>query len=282
MRIPHRARALILGAASALLLFGSGCVVHEYRPDTATYAQQQQPTQYYAYYGGHVIPERYGGGWCFIQGLHYHVYPPDYAEYYQNDDGYYSYQGPVSFYFYGPHPIPAADGGGWCYRHGRHVHHYHPGYNLGWHYQPTYRYYYWDPNRRDADNGRYHPAEPAYRRAHPVYVTPGHPVRGGGTYAGHPARPASGTPAYGHPVNGGTAPGLRASGQRRERQPGLRAPGQRRERQPHLRAPGQRWERRLPPGGIRGSATATRCPGAAGASTSGPSRARASPRAATR
>ncbi|RMF78059.1 MAG: hypothetical protein D6739_12130, partial [Nitrospirae bacterium] len=190
------ARRKLLVAAPLTALALSGCVVHTYRHDDPYRATYRQSPGYVGYYGGHVIPASQGGGWCYLQGAHYHDYRPERPEYYRVSAGFYYYTGPVTFYYWDAHPIPPEQGGGWCHIHGRHVHHYHPHYDTHWAYDAGRRYYYWTDGRRGRPARGYHPAEPAYRdelrRGRPAAARPvtAPPPRG---------RPAAPPPAYGNP-----------------------------------------------------------------------------------
>jgi hypothetical protein len=83
--------------------------------------------------GPHPVDDKYGGGFCYIEGPHIHIYDahdPD-ALYRVHDDNYvfvgdpvaHGYEGPKNA-FYGPHPIPGPDGDEWCYIEGPHYHVY--------------------------------------------------------------------------------------------------------------------------------------------------------------
>lgn len=97
-----------------------------------------------AYAGMHPLP---GGGWCYIDAPHVHVYaPPPKAKvaYRMYDGAYYFVGDPVAFHYdgpryayYGPHPVyvdvlvgdddvPRGDDVEYCYINGPHYHYYAP------------------------------------------------------------------------------------------------------------------------------------------------------------
>jgi hypothetical protein len=86
------------------------------------------------YRGPHAIHAEYGSGWCNMQGLHAHPYPPFDDHLFQEDHGAYYFVGdPVDFgysgstYWYNAaHPIAAGFGVGWCFIGSPHRHLYRP------------------------------------------------------------------------------------------------------------------------------------------------------------
>jgi hypothetical protein len=97
--------------------------------------------------GVHPIAPEYGGGFCYIEVPHVHVYEPPHAqEMYRVHDGRYLYVGdPVAYgydgpkhAYYGPHPVPVnaiveEDGPEdveYCYLDGPHYHYYAPPPNV--------------------------------------------------------------------------------------------------------------------------------------------------------
>src|SRR5262250_3182361 len=84
--------------------------------------------------GPHPIPARQGGGYCYIEAPHLHVYGPDRPNLYQQVDDEYVFTGdPTPFGydgerhpFYGHHPV-VVDGSGepvYCLIDGPHFHAY--------------------------------------------------------------------------------------------------------------------------------------------------------------
>jgi hypothetical protein len=81
--------------------------------------------------GPHPIAAKNGGGYCYIEVPHMHMYPPDHAELYQQVGEDYVFTGDPSpfgyegerFQFYGHHPVPGAPGV-YCYLDGPHYHPY--------------------------------------------------------------------------------------------------------------------------------------------------------------
>lgn len=103
---------------------------------------QAQGGQAVRFVGIHPISADHGGGFCYIEVPHVHVYTPTRADvlYRKHDDGYYfvgdplpyGYQGPKQAY-YGPHPIhvdyvlgDAGDDTEYCYIDGPHYHPFAP------------------------------------------------------------------------------------------------------------------------------------------------------------
>jgi hypothetical protein len=83
--------------------------------------------------GPHPIATKYGGGYCYLEGPHMHVYAPDHPQLYQEVGGElvfaadptpFGYDGPHST-FYGHHPIPGMPGV-YCYLDGPHMHAFPP------------------------------------------------------------------------------------------------------------------------------------------------------------
>ena len=123
LTIPHA------GLAVAVALLGAGAA-HAGRGGKSV-----------RFVGVHPVVAEYGGGFCYIEVPHVHVYKPDREVLYrQHDDGYhfvgdpvpYGYEGPKHA-FYGHHPIDVdfvvGDGGDhteFCYLEGPHYHPYGP------------------------------------------------------------------------------------------------------------------------------------------------------------
>lgn len=86
--------------------------------------------------GPHPIAARFGGGFCYIEAPHLHVYLPDHAALYQQVGGAYVFTGdPTPFgyegerhVFYGHHPVLTVVGDEhvYCYLDGPHYHAYNP------------------------------------------------------------------------------------------------------------------------------------------------------------
>src|SRR5438046_8102383 len=80
--------------------------------------------------GPHPIAAKFGGGYCYIEGPHVHVYAPDHAALYHDVHGEMVFAGDPSpfgydgakYTFYGHHPIPGMPGNVYCYLDGPHVH----------------------------------------------------------------------------------------------------------------------------------------------------------------
>jgi hypothetical protein len=91
------------------------------------------------YMGIHPIPKSEGGGMCYIEGPHVHIYAANKLEYRVHDDdnvfvgdpAAYNWDGP-KYAYKGPHPMEVdADEGGdpdveYCYIDGPHYHYFHP------------------------------------------------------------------------------------------------------------------------------------------------------------
>jgi hypothetical protein len=81
--------------------------------------------------GPHPIAAKYGGGYCYIETPHLHIYPPDHAALYQQVNDEYVFTGdPTPFGYdgekypyYGHHPVVSVDGQPlYCYIDGPHFH----------------------------------------------------------------------------------------------------------------------------------------------------------------
>jgi hypothetical protein len=92
--------------------------------------------KHFRFQGTHPIPEAVGGGYCYIEAPHVHVYEPGKADVlYRNEpDGYafvgdpvpYGYDGP-KYSYYGHHPIYVnGDAEEYCYLDGPHYHGFAP------------------------------------------------------------------------------------------------------------------------------------------------------------
>jgi hypothetical protein len=106
----------ILIVIAALLLFGGG----------AAEAHGKQVR----FLGVHPIPKAEGGGICYIEGPHVHIYVANDKVQYRVHDGEnhfvgdpvaYGYDGP-KFTYKGPHPIHVEGDVEWCYLDGPHFH----------------------------------------------------------------------------------------------------------------------------------------------------------------
>jgi hypothetical protein len=81
--------------------------------------------------GPHPIAAKYGGGYCYLEVPHLHIYAPDHPALYQQVGDQYVFTGdPVPFgydgdrfQYYGHHPVPGVDGV-YCYIDGPHFHPY--------------------------------------------------------------------------------------------------------------------------------------------------------------
>jgi hypothetical protein len=81
--------------------------------------------------GPHPIAAKFGGGYCYIESPHMHIYAPDHQQLYQQVGDEYVFTGdPTPFGYdgdkhpyYGPHPIASVDGRMvYCYIDGPHFH----------------------------------------------------------------------------------------------------------------------------------------------------------------
>ncbi len=81
--------------------------------------------------GPHPIAAKYGGGFCYIETPHLHIYPPDHAALYQQVGDEYVFSGdPTPFgydgekhAYYGHHPVSVVNGQPiYCYIDGPHFH----------------------------------------------------------------------------------------------------------------------------------------------------------------
>lgn len=127
----------------------------------------------YRYFGPHHIPDSIGGGWCYLDGVHDHDFPPENPAWYRVDGGVYYYSAPIVISFFDAHPD---NHGGWCHLQGPHRHDYYPprGIHTSFIYDRERRHYTY----------RAHEAAPAVRAepdrhrwgepAHPVRVEPDH------------------------------------------------------------------------------------------------------------
>ena len=91
--------------------------------------------QSWKYNGPHAVNAQYGTGFCNVQGVHYHPYPPFDDHLFQEQDGGYNFLGdPADFgyagddlYWYNSaHPIAVGFGIGWCFMGWPHRHFYRP------------------------------------------------------------------------------------------------------------------------------------------------------------
>jgi hypothetical protein len=98
-------------------------------------APRRAEAKHFRFLGGHPVAMRYGGGFCYIEAPHMHIYPPDHAPLYQQVGDEYVFTGdPTPFgydgerhMFYGHHPVVTVDGQPvYCYIEGPHVHSFAP------------------------------------------------------------------------------------------------------------------------------------------------------------
>lgn len=98
--------------------------------------------------GPHPVAASLGGGYCYIEGPHFHAYAPDHAPLYARVDGSlvftgdptpFGYDGP-HFTFYGHHPIPGAPDV-YCYIDGPHLHPFEPPPEPSWKRQGDVTFY---------------------------------------------------------------------------------------------------------------------------------------------
>jgi hypothetical protein len=85
--------------------------------------------------GMHPVHKEQGGGYCYIEGPHVHVYAPQHAEIQYRPEGdwnrfvgdpvAYGYDGP-RFVFHGAHPVSVGPVTHYCYLRGDHFHEYQP------------------------------------------------------------------------------------------------------------------------------------------------------------
>ena len=140
--------------------YHKGSHTHSYAPDSSIeYLYRHYNSHYhfvgdpyhfgynqtaYAYHGHHPIPLAYGGGYCYIDGPHYHYFPPSYSysSYYSVRNGRYYYSGAFNDDYYTLRP--------------RYYRKYFTYYNSP-HYSRYYRRYnsYWRRYGRRA-NARYY------------------------------------------------------------------------------------------------------------------------------
>jgi hypothetical protein len=131
-----------------------------YDPDSA-------PTQY-GYFGIHPVPYEAGSGLCFLQGAHFHEYPPFDQYLFRQANGFFYFVGDLGDFGYNNqmwgyqanHPIAAEYGGGYCFINWPHHHHYPPPTGLAFNYIGGYYAYTgpWAPGYyryRDAYWGYY-------------------------------------------------------------------------------------------------------------------------------
>lgn len=105
---------------------------------------------YVYYYDSHPIPDAFGGGFCYEEGAHYHVYAPVDLDFYSYHDGYYVFTGDPWFYgysgdlywYYDAHPVSLYWGVDVCYIVGPHRHWYTPHHNHSSWYRTGGYYYY--------------------------------------------------------------------------------------------------------------------------------------------
>jgi len=127
------------------------------------------------YAGMHPIAAEYGGGFCYIEYPHVHVYDPQKPDvlYRQTDDGYYfvgdpvpyGYEGPKHAY-YGPHPIQDELGDvEYCYIDGPHYHSLPPPVTVAASFKLKGGVYFYDGHFPQV----YYDARPRYARINAVY-----------------------------------------------------------------------------------------------------------------
>jgi hypothetical protein len=97
----------------------------------------------HVHFGGpHPVAAKFGGGYCYIETPHMHIYMPDHAPLYQQVNDEYVFTGDPTpfgyegdkFQYYGHHPIASVNGEPvYCYLEGPHFHAYEPpseGYKM--------------------------------------------------------------------------------------------------------------------------------------------------------
>ena len=209
-------------------------------PDEIPQGGEQGPQ--YGFVGPHPEPVDSPNRFCYIEGPHFHEYPPFDQYLFRQLNGYFYFVGDPSDFGYtgqmwgyqGNHPIPVENGGGYCYINWPHRHAYPAPASMAFRYVGGYYNYYgpWDPiyytnrslwlgyyggyYRNSYYGGRYWTVRPApiyrgvYGYGHPGVYRPGMTVvrPGGGTVV--VGRPGGG---YGRPGGGVyVAPGGRPGG----------------------------------------------------------------------
>lgn len=157
------------------------------------------------YQGPHPVAKASGGGFCYKNGLHYHLYKPSDVKqfsvrgdiyYFTSDPVLYGYKKKMQRYF-GHHPVSNSWGGGICYIAGPHYHYYKPSTTYASrNYKVRKGYYYytgaWDGTYRKSYNVYLH-KDPRWRYvSHPLYGKKYVPVRSR-TYYRRSVRTAPGT-----------------------------------------------------------------------------------------
>ncbi len=136
------------------------------------------------YVGIHPVPADAGGGFCYIETPHFHVFVPDHADLlYRVHDGHYhfvgdpvpfGYKGPTHGY-YGPHPIPVdivleeddidGDEVEYCYLDGPHLHYYAPPPEMTFALHGGVYWFVGEPSKR------YQRERPALVKVNLIYAT---------------------------------------------------------------------------------------------------------------
>ncbi len=139
---------------------------------------KKQPVQQVRYVGIHPIPKSEGGGICYIEGPHVHVYAADKIQYRDHRGENYFVGDPVAYGYDGPrhaykghHPIhvDAVVGDGdpqteWCYIDGPHYHYFAPPEGPEFRVEGDAYFYVGEPPRA------YVAGRPQYMKINAVYA----------------------------------------------------------------------------------------------------------------
>lgn len=223
------------------------------------------------YYGQHPLPDAYGGGWCYDDSDHVHVFAPDYVDLYVYEHDHYVFVGdPVFFgytgdvyWYYGPHPVYTPWGVVISYVDGPVRRWYVPPPTYaGWYYDAGYYYYrgtwpaYYRPHHR-LHLRHYHPRRYSH---YSRYAPAGRPPERGRTPAYRPGdrRPRGHAQHVAPRSRGGDRPSYKGS--RRDRPTYGGAPAARKgrattgmKRYNGAPASGVRYKRDAVPRGTRGT-----------------------------
>ena len=136
----------------------------------------------YFYNGPHPIPKKYGGGFDYTEGVHYHAFKPTDSKQYKLVNGvYYFHSDPVlygykkkMYRYYGHHPVPSSYGGGWSYIKGPHYTYYKPSAAQMKNYKLKNGYYVYVGPKSKAYRKNYN----VYLHKHPRWRYVSHPLYG--------------------------------------------------------------------------------------------------------
>jgi hypothetical protein len=101
----------------------------------ATLSASVAEARHFHFAGPHPVAAKYGGGYCYIETPHMHIYAPDHAGLYQQVNDQYVFTGdPTPFgydgekyKYYGHHPVTSVNGEPvYCYIEGPHYHSWEP------------------------------------------------------------------------------------------------------------------------------------------------------------